>query len=162
LVPSPDWKEAIKGEKWFIGNTYHMAIGQGDLAASPILVNQITSVIASGGYLCKPHLVGQERCENLNIKKQNLDLVKEGMKGACSTGGTGYTFFDAEGKVGCKTGTAETVEKDVTHAWFTFFAPIDNPEIVVTVFIEKGGEGSSVAGPIARDVFNFWKTQKEP
>jgi len=156
LVPDPEWKEKTKNEQWFLGNTYHMSIGQGDLAITPLLVNTITAVTASGGKLCTPRLVGDGECKDLKIKKENIDLVKEGMGGACSSGGTGYTFFDADPKVGCKTGTAETMEKDITHAWFTFFAPLDDPEIVVTVFVEKGGEGSKVAGPIARQIYNFW------
>jgi penicillin-binding protein 2 len=162
LLPSPEWKEKVKGEKWFIGNTYHVSIGQGDLAITPLRVNMITAVTASGGFLCTPFLVGQTRCSDLGIKKTNLDLVKEGMRGACSSGGTGYTFFDADPKVGCKTGAAETVEKDVTHAWFTFFAPIDTPEIVVTVLVEKGGEGSKVAGPLAREIYDYWFTERIP
>jgi cell division protein FtsI/penicillin-binding protein 2 len=101
------------------------------------------------------------------------------MIGACSSGGTGFTFFDinqraqegeeylvtktASGekrteihKVACKTGTAEKGEDSEPHAWFTFFAPADEPEIVVTVLVENGGEGSSVAGPIAREIYDEW------
>ena len=74
----------------------------------------------------------------------------------CSEGGTGYTFFDFSPQVACKTGTAETNEEDATHAWFTVFAPSDFPEIVATVLVEKGGEGSQIAGPIAREIFNYW------
>ncbi|MFC1626040.1 penicillin-binding transpeptidase domain-containing protein, partial [Patescibacteria group bacterium] len=48
------------------------------------------------------------------------------------------------------------------HAWFSLFAPIDSPEIVVTVLVERGGEGSKVAGPIAREIMDWWKLQKNP
>ena len=97
------------------------------------------------------------------MKKENLDLVIEGMREACSpalatdgVGGTAYPFFDfkvrgEENKVACKTGTAEVGEESA-HAWFTAFAPIDNPEISVTVFLEEGGEGSREAAPIAREI----------
>ena len=81
------------------------------------------------------------------------------MVGACSSGGTGFTFFDFKEKAGvdvaCKTGTAET-DKGEPHAWFTVFAPVEEPQIVATVLVENGGEGSKVAGPIAREIFNFW------
>jgi penicillin-binding protein 2 len=103
-----------------------------------------------------------EKCREIGIEKENIDLVKAGMSGACSTGGTGFTFFDFEQtnprhiKVACKTGTAETGVNDKSHAWFTVFAPINSPEIVATVLVEEGGEGSSVAGPIARAIFDYY------
>jgi len=90
-----------------------------------------------------------------------LDLVKKGMIQACSQGGTGYTFFDFKPQVACKTGTAETNEDGKTHAWFGVFAPADFPEIVTTVLVEGGGEGSSVGGPIARDILNFYFLGRE-
>ena len=98
---------------------------------------------------------------SIGIKKENIDLVKKGMVGACSLGGTGYTFFDFKEKsgyeVGCKTGTAEVGDgTDDTHAWFTAFAPKDDPEIIATILVERGGEGSQVAGPIAREIFNYY------
>jgi len=43
-----------------------------------------------------------------------------------------------------------------SNAWFTAFAPVDDPQIIVTVLVEQGGEGSKVAGPIARSIFDFW------
>jgi penicillin-binding protein 2 len=173
LVPSPDWKEKYRGERWFLGNTYHMSIGQGDIALTPLEINQAISSIATGGIYCKPYIVldveelgidkfqmTNSECKDLGIDKKTIDLVKEGMKGACSYGGTGFTFFDFTEKSGktvaCKTGTAETEEEEKTHAWFTVFAPVDDPEIITTVLVEKGGEGAYVAGPIAREIFDYW------
>lgn len=166
LVPDPEWKERVKGERWFLGNTYHLSIGQGDLSLTPIGIHEAISAISNDGNLCIPHLIGvlsdgkDYQCTSLNINIENIDLVKEGMKEVCSSGGTGYTFFDFEEKSGvdvaCKTGTAQVGTNDKTHAWFTAFAPVDKPEIVVTVLVEEGGEGSKVAGPIARQVFDFW------
>ena len=169
LVPDPEWKLRVRGERWFLGNTYHMSIGQGDIALTPLGVNQAISAIAANGIYCNPRLVlgedEKQRCTNLGIKSETIELVKEGMKGVCSTGGTAFPFFDFEQKaqvtVACKTGTAETEEKDKTHAWLSVFAPADSPEIVATVMVEKGGEGSYVAAPIAREIFNFWY-QLEP
>ena len=156
LVPNPLWKEKTKGEKWFLGNTYHVAIGQGDVELSPLTVNNLTRIVANGGLRCSPKVVGTGKCEDLDIETSVLETVKKGMVGVCLTGGTGYTFFDFKHSVACKTGTAETWEKDVTHAWFTFFTPIDNPQIVVTVLVEGGGEGSKTAGPIARSIADYW------
>ncbi|MBU0572338.1 hypothetical protein KKE18_01470 [Patescibacteria group bacterium] len=156
LVPTPEWKEEVKGERWFLGNTYHVSIGQGDLSLTPIGINTSISTIASNGFLCEPKIVGDEKCKDLDIDTSNLELVKEGMVGVCSEDGTGFTFFDFSPQVACKTGTAETNIEDETHAWFTVFAPSDFPEIVATVLVEKGGEGSQVAGPIAREIFDYW------
>jgi len=159
LVPSPEWKLKIKGERWFLGNTYHMSIGQGDLAVTPLALNSVISAIANDGKLCTPRFVGQPTCLDLKVDSTNINLIIEGMKSVCSSGGTGYTFFDFQEKTGievaCKTGTAEN-ESGEPHAWFTVFAPAKDPDIVVTILIENGGEGSKVAGPIAREIFNYW------
>lgn len=156
LIPTPGWKKKIKNEPWFLGNTYHMSIGQGDVSLTPIEVNTYISAIALNGQLCKPYFVDGEKCEQLNIKKENLDLIKEGMRQACTIGGTGYTFFDFSPGVACKTGTAEVGIDGIPHAWFTLFYPIDNPQIVTTILIEKGGQGSSIAGPIARKIMDYY------
>jgi penicillin-binding protein 2 len=162
LIPTPDWKKRVKKESWFLGNTYHMAIGQGDVAITPIEVNTYISAVASGGSLCKPRLFGlKESCTDVGIEKENLDLVAEGMRQACSEGGTAVTFFDFAVKHGgteiaCKTGTAEVGTDGTPHAWFTLFVPFDNPQVVATVLIERGGEGSKIAGPIARKIMDFY------
>ncbi|MDO8452140.1 MAG: penicillin-binding protein 2 [bacterium] len=157
LVPDPTWKEKVQNERWFLGNTYHMSIGQGDLLATPLQVNHMASVIANGGKLCRPHLLldTPSGCADLKIKEETLQLIKEGMVGACSTGGTAYPLFNFEPKVACKTGTAQ-FSGEKTHAWLTAFAPVDNPQIVVTVLVEEGGEGSRVAAPVAKEVFQEW------
>lgn len=151
LVPSPEWKESVRGERWFLGNTYNMSIGQGDLTATPLQINSVASTIANDGKWCKPHLlrevpqesrvapadakamvgkrVAREECRSLGLKSETLQLIEAGMIGACSPGGTAATFFNftapglpADRRVACKTGTAQfTSEK--THAWFTAFAP---------------------------------------
>jgi penicillin-binding protein 2 len=166
LLPTPIWKEKNKGEKWFLGNTYNMAIGQGDLAISPLVANVITETIASGGKLCMPRIAEKPKCEDLRIKEENINIIKKGLADVCTVGGTGYTFFDfnprnlaVEERIGCKTGTAETSKKETTHAWFTAFAPVTFPEIVLTVLVEEGGEGSKVAGPIAREIMDYWFTR---
>lgn len=172
LIPSPSWKEKVKGERWFLGNTYHLAIGQGDLLVTPLAIHRALSVIADGGRLCNPRLTGEQNCQNLHISKEALSYITEGMIMACSEGGTGYTFFevnngifdsnaseDKKGKVACKTGTAQTFDYKEPHSWFTFFAPAESPQIVATVMVEHGGEGSKVAGPIARELYDYWVTQ---
>ena len=163
LIPTPEWKEETKHESWFLGNTYHMAIGQGDVSTTPIEINNYISGIVNGGKICKPrfNLGNSPNCRTVAVAKNNINLIKLGMKAACSEGGTAFTFFDFPQKhngmiVACKTGTAEVGTDGIPHAWFTFFSPADNPEIVATVLVEKGGEGSSVAGPIARKIADYF------
>ncbi|QQG41507.1 MAG: hypothetical protein HYV90_05110 [Candidatus Woesebacteria bacterium] len=163
LIPTPEWKQKVKKEAWFLGNTYNMAIGQGDVAVTPIEINTYISAIADGGTICTPHFLADlnNKCRGIGIDKQNLDLVKAGMKEACSEGGTAYTFFDFPSKhggqtVACKTGTAEVSADGNPHAWFTVFSPIDKPQIVATILFEKGGQGSQVAGPVARKIFDYY------
>lgn len=160
LVPTPEWKEKNLREKWFLGNTYHFAIGQADLLTTPLQVNMMASVIANNGKLCSPKVEKQEKkeeCQSLKLKPETLRLIKEGMKEACSTGGTAFPFFDFSPQVACKTGTAEFGDPEgKTHAWLTAFAPVDEPEIVVTALVEGGGEGSYVAGPIVKEVMEAY------
>ena len=159
LLPDPS-------KEWYLGNTYHLAIGQGDLMVTPLQANLVAGVIASGGVLCRPTILShsttkkpdnQNNCKNLNLKPETLKLIKEGMKEACSPGGTAYPFFGFTPQVACKTGTAEFNDPTgKTHAWFAAFAPADNPEIVVTAVVEGGGEGSAVAAPIVKKVMEAY------
>ena len=161
LVPEPKWKSRVKGEKWFLGNTYHMAIGQGDVLVTPMQVNRMMGVVATGGLLCPPILkqaeVGTRGCQQVNLQDETVRLIREGLVKACEPGGTGVAFFRFSPKVACKTGTAQ--EGGVTsdpHAWFTVYAPAEKPEIVVTVLVEHGGQGSEIASPIARKALEYW------
>lgn len=167
LVPSPLWKERQKGERWFLGDTYHFAIGQSDLTTTPLQVTRMTGVIASGGKLCMPHVLQAEAdCEQLEISESTLRLVSEGMVEACRERGTAFPFFNFKVagervEVGCKTGTAEFGDpQDRTHAWFTVYAPAEEPEIVVTVLLEAAGEGSYEAAPVAKEFLEFYFSQK--
>ncbi len=150
---------------WFLGNTYHLAIGQGNLGLTPLQVNTMTAVIASGGKLCRSHLANEveprkdgnkganSECRDIGLKPETIQLITEGMKETCSAGGTAFPLFDFSPGVACKTGTAEFGDPaGRTHAWLTAFAPAENPEIVVTALVEAGGEGSSIAAPIVRKV----------
>ncbi len=172
IIPSTFWKKEILKDNWYLGDTYNLSIGQGYVGTTPLQMALITDVFANRGYLCKPELLKQNvktqnfaslpSCKKLPISEKTLSLIREGMKQACTTGGTGWPLFDfAIGKtkiqVGCKTGTAESHAKSgIPHAWITAFAPFDNPEISVTVLVEEGGQGSDVAGPIAKEILKAY------
>lgn len=187
-VPGVAWKKQILNENWYLGDTYNMSIGQGYLETTPLQVNLYTQIVANGGDMYQPHLLmGKEKLLKTNIAaKEYLAIVREGMRQVCEQGGTAYPFFnfkvkndklptdgldyvlDASGSakmthvvVGCKTGTAEAHGfNQKPHASFTVFAPFYNPEIVVTVLVENGGEGSSVAAPIAKEILTKYFERK--
>lgn len=159
LVPDDEWKKTAKGESWYLGDTYHLSIGQGFLDVTPLQVNQMTNIVANNGIKCKMSLLKDKisECESLKIKNSTLMTVIEGMKAACKSGGTAWPLFNFKTQLACKTGTAEVGDgsKD-THAWLTAFAPADDPQISITVMVERGGEGSDVAAPIVGDILKEW------
>ena len=160
LIPDPEWKERVLKESWYLGDTYISAIGQGNILTTPIQLNQMMSVIAGKGSLCSPHLVkiNQDNCKKLDLAKETLRLVTEGLVKVCQTGGTAWPFFDFPVSVAGKTGTAEfgPLVEEKTHAWFSGFVPVSKPEILVTVLLEGAGEGSYQAAPIAKDLMSYW------
>ncbi len=180
LVPSDQWKRLTYGEGWFTGDTYNMSIGQGFVLATPLQVVNATAAIANGGTLHQPQLVAQltdssgtvveqmepEIIRQIPISPVNMAVVREGMFGAVNwSQGTAPGARVAGVAVAGKTGTAEFWDPEIgydakgrlpTHAWFTAFAPYDNPEIAVVVFIYNGGEGSAVAVPVASEILHTY------
>jgi len=164
VVPDDAWKRKVKGEPWYLGNTYHMSIGQGDLDVTPLQINQMTNVIANKGVKCQMSILKETKsdCKSIGIKESTWSTIIEGMKQACHTGGTAWPLFNFKTELACKTGTAEVGDgsKD-SHAWLTAFAPADNPQISITVMVERGGEGSDVAAPIVGDILKEWFNEPE-
>lgn len=158
VIPTQSWKLEKKGERWYLGDTYNSSIGQGDVSSTPVQINQLTGLVANGGKRCVPKikLGGDDTCANIGLSNNSLRLVKEGMLGACSVGGTSGQFLSFPYKVACKTGTAETGVGKSTHAWFTAFMPADNSKLVITVLVENGGEGSVVSAPIVRRIAEYY------
>jgi penicillin-binding protein 2 len=173
VIPDSVWKQKTIGEPWYLGDTYHMGIGQGDVLTTPLQLNQMTSAIANNGVWCAPHLIKKNtvKCEDLGVSAENLAAVVEGMKAACAPGGTAFPFFDGKPVVvACKTGTAEFGPKDEkgrrkTHALITVMAPAERPTVVVTVLLEADEdhpflEGSADAGPVAKKIVSWWMGKK--
>lgn len=161
LVPTDEWKRKTFGLGWYPGDTLHFAIGQGFVLTTPLQILGITSFIASDGILYQPQLIltnfkPKVLVSNLTSEQQ-IKLIKDGLKLVPKTGGTAWPFFTFPISTAGKTGTAEYGDpKNRTHAWYTSFAPADNPKIVLTVLVEGGGEGSSVAAPIAKEVYRWY------
>jgi penicillin-binding protein 2 len=186
FVPSSDWKKEAKGEDWLLGDTYHLSIGQGDLTATPLQIADFTAAIANGGTIWEPKVVDKIIDSEKNtitsdsqaissdvariisgikpagrkldfISKENLDIIKNAMRETIQSG-SAQSLKDLPFEVAGKTGTAQVAGK-ANNSWFTSFAPYDDPQIVLTILAEGGGEGSSTAVPVAKDVLN-WYFQK--
>jgi len=182
LVPTDRWKRQNYGESWVTGDTYNAAIGQGFVLATPLQVLNATAAIANFGTLYRPHvgykIVDQEGhtirtivpevIREIPVNREYLAAIREGMRRAV-THGTAWLLHIPEVPVAGKTGTAEYPAVDEngnlildeqgnlpTHAWFTAFAPFDDPEIALVVFVEGGGEGSQVAVPIAEEILRYY------
>jgi penicillin-binding protein 2 len=169
LVPTRERKERVKKEAWYIGDTYHISIGQGDILVSPLQVANFTAAIANGGILFKPSLVRALLDENNQvvrviepeiirqgfIDQYNLQIVREGMRQTV-TEGSARSLLSLPVSSAGKTGTAQWSSLRDNHAWFTAFAPYENPELVITVLVEEGKEGSEVAVPIAREIMAWY------
>jgi len=163
LVPDGVWKQKTIGEVWYPGDTLNMSIGQGYLLTTPIQMASVTATIANGGKVIRPTIFKTEtpKVVNSNVAQDDyINLIKEGMKQAAEPGGTAFPFFGFKIPIGGKTGTAEIGEHVEPHAWFTAFAPYDNPEIVVTVVLENAGEGSREAAPVVKEILSWYFTNR--
>lgn len=174
FVPTLDWKENVKKEHWYTGDTYHLAIGQGDLTTTPLQVAQFTAYFANGGKIYRPHLVkeiteaGGEKFHNteISITKENLvnsdvvRIVRDGMRQTVTAGSARSINAVVPVAVAGKTGTAQWSSKKDPQAWFTAFAPFDNPNIVITILVEEGKEGSTAAVPVAREFLKWYYSPK--
>lgn len=173
FLPSAAWKEQVKGEAWYPGDTLHLAIGQGDILATPLQVACYTAAIANGGTLYRPHLIHKiiepgsgkitevlpEIESKIFINKINFDIIREGMRAAV-TNGSARGVASAGINLAGKTGTAQSSSNKPPHAWFTSFGPYEKSSLVITVLIENGGEGSETAVPIAREIWQWYDANR--
>jgi len=169
FLPSKAWKKEIKNEPWYVGDTYNLSIGQGDLLVTPLQVAVWTAATANNGYLVQPHLVDSIQKPNtqtkqklsftktnIKVNKQHVTTAKIGM-GQCVTAGSCSLLQYMNFSSGGKTGTAQwNTNNKQNHAWFTSFAPYDNPQIIVTVLIEEGEGGATTAMPVAYEFLRWW------
>jgi len=181
--PSQAWKRQTQGEPWSTGDDYNMGIGQGFVTSTPMQVAQMAAIVANGGFLYRPTIIHHITDENgeivqpfepevlnsIDVDRQWIDVVAEGMRQVNQEGGTGTSYIEWLDEFGIttagKTGTAEYCDNIAierrwckegqilpTHSWYVGYAPYENPEIVVVAFIFNGGEGSQFAAPVVRDV----------
>jgi len=181
LIPSPAWKKEWAPKfgnpdgNWYPGDTANMAIGQGDVLATPLQMAQVAAAIANGGTIWKPRIVLQavssadkkvvykmkpEVAHKMNLTPQQIALIAQGMRTVVAgPGGTSHSANLAGVAVAGKSGSAEKRGtgggRGATHAWFVCYAPMEKPTIAICVFLESQGEnlhGGADAAPIARQM----------
>jgi penicillin-binding protein 2 len=178
VVPTPEWKQKVKKEAWFTGDTYNLAVGQGDFGASPLQMASVAAAIANGGTLYRPQVVRQvvdgqgkvikdikpEVLRSGIIAQEHLEVVRQGMRQVV-TSGTACCQIEQQVPVAvaAKTGTAETdpLGRRKPHAWFMAFAPYDDPQIAMVVLVENSGEGAEYAAPAVRETLVWCFTQPD-
>lgn len=176
LLAGPDWKKETFNESWYIGDTYHSAIGQGYTLVTPLQIAAATAAIANGGTLWKPQLAwsvidsesGKEELLSHQavskefISPENMKVVREGMRETVETGSARPLKTLKVTSAG-KTGTAEFGNKGQTHAWYTGFAPYENPELVFAIIIEGGGDSYYSSVPVAEEILrNYFNDPLPP
>jgi penicillin-binding protein 2 len=172
-IPDTAWKKATFGDDWFLGDTYNMGIGQGFVAATPIQMVRVTAAVANGGTLLTPRVVREVRDAqqhvivpaaakiegNVGVSPSNLAILRDAMTQAVSWGSANLASLP-DLKIAGKTGTAEFGPRFAdgsyeTHAWFSGFAPDDDPQVAITVFLERG-VGATNAAPLGAKILDYY------
>lgn len=188
LVPSTEWKQRVKGEKWYAGETISVGIGQGAVSVTPVSMAVYAATLANGGTRITPHVLkavdegkGWEPVpappphSQVDLNPQKVQAIRDGMWMVVNAGGTGGRARIEGHDVAGKTGTSQVISnegraaavrsgKDLRdNAWFVFFAPRDNPEIAGIVFLEHGMHGPNAAS-VAHHILDtfFAKRDKRP
>jgi penicillin-binding protein 2 len=173
VLPSSKWKVRTFRQKWYLGETISVAIGQGYLTVTPLQLAAAVGGIANGGVWMRPHLLKGAAVQMLHrgdLMAENINKVIAGMYAAVNQGGTGQASALPGVEMCGKTGTAQLASNEVLkgtalgqtmkdNAWFIGFAPRQAPEIVVAALFE-GGEHGADAGPIVRDVIKAYFDKK--
>ena len=174
LVPDREWKqETFDGAGWYPGDSVNLSIGQGGLLTTPLQLVNMVNTIANDGVMYHPFLVDKivdpegdvvkdikpKITKELPFAKKTYDILKEGMQEVTDAnygrtmGTAARVFKDFPVTVAGKTGTAQTGRSN--HGWFVGFAPVDDPEVIVLVFLENG-ESSSNTLPVAKGIFKHY------
>ncbi|WP_044469761.1 penicillin-binding protein 2 [Mannheimia massilioguelmaensis] len=191
IMPSREWKQKKYKKPWVLGDTIPVGIGQGYWTATPLQLAKATSVLVNNGKVNTPHLMKQTVGALIEPYKDPLlyeditdpdksywEAAKRGMFGVVhAASGTGRkAFASAPYHVGGKSGTAQVfslkenqtynagqLKKELhDHAWFTAFAPYENPHMVVSIILENAGGGSGNAAPVVRQIMDYYLLHRLP
>ena len=187
IMPSPKWKEDTYGKGWLPGETISVSIGQGYFLATPLQVANATAMTANRGNHITPHLLKSSEGDapvkvitkpdgkiEYNGKPSDWLRMHDAMEDTVRNG-TARGIYTPRYRMAGKTGTAQVKsiaqgkrydksaidKRHWDHAWFTGFAPVENPNIALAVLVENGGGGSAVAAPIGKALFDYWVLQRD-
>jgi len=182
LVPSTQWKKNVLGKGWLLGETMITGIGQGYIQTTPIQLCLMTAQIANGGYKIYPKLVMNEASSEkldkyvpLYENSKNIKIIQDAMFSSTNeVMGTSYRsrIDDIKYQFAGKTGTAQVkkiTEKDREldlktfeipyeerdHALYVAFGPYKQPRYALSILVEHGGNGSTTAAPMAKELFKL-------
>ncbi len=168
LVPDDAWSRKVRGQPWYGGETISVGIGQGPILVTPIQLAVAYAAIVNGGNLVTPHLVlgGGAPPRPIGLSPQILAEVRRGMElVVAGDRGTARRLGNLPVRFAGKTGTSQVMRKkdgvhwqelpweQRHHAIFVGYAPPTDPQLVVCVVVEHGGDAASVAAPIAARIF---------
>ncbi len=172
FYPTPS-RVAQRENHWYIGDTYNLSIGQGELGVTPLQIAIMMSAFANGGTLLKPTIVsrivdvkGQTRVIAPEVlasrlgTEANIESVRQGLRAAVERG-SAQKLKGLPGGAAGKTGTAQWHKEKPPHAWFTGFYPYKNPKIAFSVLVEEGGEGSGIAAEVVKDFLDWYVSYKK-
>ncbi len=171
IVAGPAYREKI-GSVWYPGDTLQASIGQSDNLFTPLQLSNYVATVVNGGTRYEAHLlykikdyatgnvkeVQPKALETISIQPENYKAIMEGMRSVTEDGTASNVFQNFPIKVGGKTGTAEV--PGTNNGLFVAFAPYDNPKIAISVVVEHGAHGNSIA-PAARDVIEEYFKNEE-
>ncbi len=186
IIPSPEYKKRVhsgpqfnpEDRQWYYADTCFMGIGQQDVTATPLQIARMTAAIANGGRLLTPHVVREilgpngavlraihPEYETVPVDPKHLEAIRRGMRTSVVEG-AGSRAAQPGLSIGGKTGTAEFGPEKANgkrdeHAWFTGFAPYDDPEVVVTVYFDLG-VGGDKAAPVGGQILKYFMDHVEP
>jgi penicillin-binding protein 2 len=176
-VPTPAWlKRTFKQpweRIWYEGYSVNLAVGQGQLAITPLQLAVAYSTLANGGTVVRPHVgkavlnsSGQIVRELRFPARRHLRLtdayaIRDGLIAGAHSGTSAAVFGNFPVQVAGKTGTAEAPPGS-DHSWYGSWAPAYNPKLVVVVMIEHGGFGAEAAAPAAKEIYSAYFRVKAP
>jgi len=172
LVPTPAWlKRTFKqpwARIWYEGYSVNLAVGQGQLAITPLQLAVAYSTLANGGTVVHPHVgrailnsSGQIVRElrfpaRRHVRLTDVGAIRDGLFAGAHSGTSASVFGNFPIPVAGKTGTAETRVGESDHSWYASWAPAYNPKLVVVVLIEHGGFGAEAAAPAAKEIYSAY------
>ncbi|NTU42330.1 MAG: penicillin-binding protein 2 [Nitrospirales bacterium] len=172
LIPSVQWKKEKLKQPWYLGETFVSAIGQGYVATTPIQMAMVMATLSNGGNIYEPTLIkGKSKLVGkVSLKPETIRFMKQALGGVVSEPGGTAAACRSSVPIGGKTGTAQVVgmkkglsgEQYMDHAWFVALAPLEKPDIALSVFVEHGGHGGSAAAPLARRAIEAYMKVNRP